>query len=297
MGGGGVEGSIVAGVDGSAAALRAARWAADEAARRRLPLRLVRIVTVTELVGGFTPPADFYRELESEGERELAEAQEEVRRARPGLDVGGVLRTTPLIPTLIDISEEARLMVLGSRGTGGFRELLTGSTAIALAAHGHCPVVVVRDTGAEPPTTGPVVVGVDGSPVSEPALAVAFDEAASRGAELVAVHVWAEYASDIAYAAARQFLVDWSAAETREDEVLAERIAGRQEKYPDVPIRRVIADGRPASRLLDEAAGAQLLVVGSRGRGGFAGMLLGSTSRALIHHASCPVMVVRPAGD
>jgi nucleotide-binding universal stress UspA family protein len=104
-----------------------------------------------------------------------------------------------------------------------------------------------------------------------------------------------EFASETAYATARQFLVDWDAVEAREHEILAERLAGWQEKYPDVTVRRVVTGGRPARCLLDQAEGAQLLVVGSRGRGGFAGMLLGSTSRTLIHHAPCPLLVVRPA--
>jgi nucleotide-binding universal stress UspA family protein len=139
-----------------------------------------------------------------------------------------------------------------------------------------------------------VVVGVDGSPTSEPALAMAFEEAAMRGAGLVAVHAWVEFTSETAYVSARQFLVDWNAVETREHEMLAERLAGWQEKYPDVEVRRVVTGGRPAKCLLDEADDAQLLVVGSRGRGGFTGMLLGSTSQALIHHAPCPLVVVRP---
>jgi nucleotide-binding universal stress UspA family protein len=139
-----------------------------------------------------------------------------------------------------------------------------------------------------------VVVGVDGSPTSEPALAMAFEEAAMRGADLVAVHAWIEFTSDTAYATARQFLVNWDAVETRERETLAERLAGWQEKYPDVTVRRVVTGGQPTKRLLDQAVDAQLLVVGSRGRGGFAGMLLGSTSQALIHHAPCPLLVVRP---
>jgi nucleotide-binding universal stress UspA family protein len=122
---------------------------------------------------------------------------------------------------------------------------------------------------------------------------MAFDEASWRRAELVAVHTWLEFSSDNAYAYARQFLVDWDAIETREREVLAERLAGWQEKYPDVAVRRVVTRDRPVRCLLEHAADAQLLVVGSRGRGGFTGMLLGSTSQALIYHAPCPLLVTR----
>jgi nucleotide-binding universal stress UspA family protein len=290
---------IVAGVDGSVPALDAARWAADEAARRGAALRLVHAVHISALAfaGGFGPPQDFFDALESDGRRQLAEAETAIRQAHPELDVEVDLRTADPVPTLIDLSDNARLVVLGSRGLGGFSGMLAGSTAVALVAHGHCPVAVIRGGKPDevPPSQGPVVVGVDGSPASEPALAMAFEEASLRGADLVAVHTWIEFSSDIAYAYALQFFVDWDAIETRERELLAERLAGWQEKYPDITVRRVVTGGRPVDCLLEHAADAQLLVVGSRGRGGFSGMLLGSTSHALIHHAPCPLLVVRPA--
>ncbi len=156
---------------------------------------------------------------------------------------------------------------------------------------------MIRGTKPEepPPAHGPVVVGVDGSPASESALAIAFDEASLRGADLVAVHTWIEFSSDSAYAYAHQFIVDWDVIETRERELLAERLAGWQERYPDVTVRRVVTRDRPVRCLLEHAADAQLLVVGSRGHSGLPGMLLGSTSQALIYHAPCPLLVVRPA--
>jgi nucleotide-binding universal stress UspA family protein len=174
--------------------------------------------------------------------------------------------------------------------------MLAGSTAVALVAHGHCPVAVIRGRTPDgiPPAGGPVVVGLDGSPASEAAVAIAFDEASLRGADLVAVHTCSEYQSDSGYAYARQFVVDWDAIDVREREVLAERLAGWQEKYPDVLVRRVVARDRPVRALLEQTAEAQLLVVGSRGHGGFTGMLLGSTSQALIYHGTCPLLVARP---
>jgi nucleotide-binding universal stress UspA family protein len=291
-----VHGAIVAGVDGSPPALLAARWAADEAARRHVPLRLVQVIDVVSATGGFAPPPSFFTGLEAEGRRQLAEAETALRQDHPELDIASILRTASLMPTLIALSGDARMVVLGSRGAGGFSGLLAGSTAVALVAHGRGPVAVIRDVRADEASRsqGPVVVGVDGSPTSEAALAAAFEEAAMRGTGLVAVHTWVEFTSDTAYATARQFLVDWEAVQTRENEMLAERLAGWQEKYPDVTVRRVVTGGRPAKRLLEEADGAQLLVVGSRGRGGFTGLLLGSTSQALIHHAPCPLLVVRP---
>jgi len=194
---------------------------------------------------------------------------------------------------LLAESTRAELVVLGDRGLGGFAGLLIGSVAVALAAHAACPVVVVR--GAEPDRTTsrpePVVVGVDGSPAGEAAVAFAFEAAALRGVPLVAVHTWRDLLVDATMAP----LVDWDAVEADEREVLAERLAGWGEKYPDVEVRRLVTRDRPAHALVQESGRAQLVVVGSRGRGGIAGMLLGSVSQALLHHSACPVVVTRPA--
>jgi nucleotide-binding universal stress UspA family protein len=188
-------------------------------------------------------------------------------------------------------SRWAELVVVGNRGLGGFTGLLIGSVAVALAAHAECPVVVVR--GAEPdqaaPLPEPVVVGVDGSPQSEAALAFAFAAADLRRVPLVAVHAWWDLLVDPTMAP----LVDWDAAEADEHEVLAERLAGWTQTYPDVPVRRLVVRDRPARALVEESGRAQLVVAGSRGRGGLRGMLLGSVSQALLHHAHCPVAVVR----
>lgn len=288
---------VVAGVDGSAPALRAALWAADEAGRRRAPLRLVYAVNLSALAlaDRFRSSRSFFEALMSDGRQQLAATETAIRQAHPGLSVETDLQTEGPVPALVELSRDARLIAIGSRGLGGFQGMLAGSTAVALVTRGHCPIAVIRgQPDGVPPSDGPVVVGVDGSPTSEPALAMAFEEASLRGADLVAVHTWVEFASDTAYAYARQFFVDWEAVETRERELLAERLAGWQSRYPDITVRRVVTGGRPVGPLLKCAADAQLLVVGSRGRGGISGMLLGSTSHTLIHHAPCPLLVVRP---
>lgn len=287
---------VVVGVDGSTSALHAALWAANEAAQRRHPLRLVFASNCFAFgnTGGLAPPQSYFDEMQAGGTQLLADVETAVRLAYPDLQIGVDLQTAAPIPTLIEQTDQAQLLVLGSRGTGGFHGILTGSTAVALVAHGHCPVAVIRGAtpDAFPPTEGAVVVGVDGSATSDAAIAAAFDEASWRGAELVAVHSWLEYPLD--RDPVRTYGAAFEAATESEREVLAERLAGWQEKYPDVTVRRAVTEGRPVERLLENAAGAQLLVVGSRGRGGFTGMLLGSTSQALIYHATCPVLVVRP---
>ncbi|WP_028927717.1 universal stress protein [Pseudonocardia acaciae] len=286
---------IVAGLDGSEPGRWAAWWAAAEAVRRSVPLRLVHAVNVAPYTAGagYIPPQGLFEALEDEGRQWLLAAKAEIGQAHPGLGVEVEVEAAHPVQMLLVRSERAGLVVLGSSGAGGLAGMLAGSTAVALAAHGRCPVAVVH--GPETVAEGPVVVGVDGSPASEDAVAIAFEEASLRGVPLLAVHAWNGFDSDAEYRAARRLAERWEEVEAREREVLAERLAGWAEKYPDVEVRRVVARCRPTPALLEHSAGASVLVVGSRGRGGFAGMLLGSVSRALIQHASCPVIIARPA--
>ena len=283
---------VVAGVDGSECALQAVRWAAAEAVRRRRPLRLVAAHAwpAGGLVGDPGLGVDPQAVLRDVVRGHLATAATAAATASPELLVEQVEVTGLPVPVLQGESARAELVVLGDRGLGGFTGLLIGSVAVALAAHAACPVVVVR--GAEPDRPAPrepVVVGVDGSPASEAAVAFAFDAAALRGVPLVAVHTWQDTLVDPTLAP----LIDWKAAEADERGVLAERLAGWAEKYPDVEVRLLVTRDRPARALVEESGRAQLVVVGSRGRGGLAGMLLGSVSQALLRHAACPVVVTR----
>lgn len=194
---------------------------------------------------------------------------------------------SPLVPTLLDLTKEAQMMVVGSRGHGAaLHRVLLGSVSTALVHHAHCPVAVIHDEAAAGPQA-PVVVGIDGSPASELATAIAFDEASWRGVELVALHAWSDV--DMSRFPGAQ----WSVVGPAAAETLAERLAGWQERYPDVPVRRVVVLDQPTRHLLAEAKKAQLIVVGSHGRGGFAGMLLGSVSTAVVHAAGVPVIVAR----
>lgn len=286
---------MTVGVDGTEAARRAARWAADEAVRRGVGLRLVHAVRAAALSypAGHVPPRAFFDALEAEARGLLDDARSDVHRTYPALEVQLELCVAHPVAALVGESERAGVVVLGGRALSGVEGLLAGSTAVSVAAHAHSPVAVIRGSGPDLPVSGAVVVGVDGSPASEAAVAFAFDEASIRRVELVAVHTWTEFASDTDYLYARQAIWDWEPVESEQREMLAERLAGWQEKYPDVSVRRVVARGKPARALLSLAADAQLLVVGSRGRGGFAGMLLGSVSQKLIHHATCPLVVAR----
>ena len=290
--------TVVAGVDGSECGLQAVRWAAAEALRRQLPLRLVAAHAWPSggLVGDPGLGVDYRAVLRDVVLGHLATAAADARQVAPELEIEQVEVTGYPVPVLLGESAHAEIVVLGDRGLGGFTGLLIGSVAVEVTAHASCPVIVVR--GSEPDRTGPrpepVVVGVDGSPTSEAATAFAFEAASLRRVPLVAVHVWRDVLVDATMAP----LLDWDVIDSDEREVLAERLAGWTEKYPDVPVRRLVARDRPARALVEESGRAQLVVVGSRGRGGFHGLLLGSVSQALLHNAHCPVAVVRsPRGD
>ena len=288
---------IVAGVDGSACSTQAVRWAAREAAMRNETLTLVHgLAMQMNTVSGWglstVPlPEDFGHGQQDQAQRLLDEA---TAIAKDGVGQGTSLRirhvvlSSPLVPTLIDLTEQAQLVVVGSRGQDALRRGPLGSVSTALVHHAHCPVAVIHEDAESSPTpaAAPVLVGIDGSPASELATAIAFDEASWRAVELVALHAWIDADWPIPG-------VDRSAATSAAHETLAERLAGWQERYPDVTVRRVVVLAHPAQHLLDEAESAQLVVVGSRGRGGFAGMLLGSVSTAVVHAARIPVIVAR----
>lgn len=276
---------VLVGVDGSEQALRAVRWAAAEAARREVPLRVVHGYSWpdTSHLSDQTAAAQVRRMLLAQARSWLVEAQTIARSAAPGITVTADLRVSHPVELLVHESRVSSLVVVGSRGIGGFVELLLGAVATAITAKAECPVVVVRDV--EPRDTGPVVVGVDGSPLSDPALDFALDAARATGAELVAVHGRFDVREDPARPP-----TSW---ESVRDGMVAKHVDHAVAIYPDVVVHRVLVRDRPARALLDEAAGARLLVIGSRGRGGITGLLLGSTSQTLLHHAPCPVAVVR----
>lgn len=265
---------------------------------RNVPLRLVHVVSTAAegspaLAWPASPsPVELRRSQEDEARGIIADAIKVVSDNAEGghrPEINSQLFFAATVPTLIDLSKEAQMVVVGCRGQGGLRRGLLGSVSTGLVHHAHCPVAVIHnDVSASLRRAQlPVLVGIDGSPASELATAIAFDEASRRGAGLVALHAWSD--ADIP----SMPTMEWSALQSRAEEILAERLAGYQESYPDVAVRRLVMFDHPARHLLDRADLAQLLVVGSHGRGGFAGMLLGSVSTAIVHSARIPVIVAR----
>lgn len=289
------ESRIVVGVDGSVQSLHALDWATQEAAVRGVGLTLVSAYTVpafyTPVLDGGFPGLDDTA-LRAGAEQVLADAASRVPASVP--DVTTRLVVGDAAGVLVEASREAALVAVGTRGRGGFAGRLLGTVSSALPAHAACPTVVVplRQGQDEAITTlERIVVGVDGSPPSQVALRHAIDEARLWQAELVAVA-----AVPIARAAG---VLAWYPAAVDTEQVLREHETAMTELVDraagDLEVRCVVLDGTGAELLTEFSAATDLVVVGSRGRGGFAGLLLGSTSQAVLHHAACAVMVVTGA--
>ncbi|MBJ7336106.1 universal stress protein [Mycolicibacterium sp.] len=284
---------IVVGVDGSPTSDSAVAWAAHAASQRNVTLTVVHVAPALSVNWSPDPvPRELATWQANEGRQILADGSKiaETATGNDGrLRIATELFIAMTIPTLVDLTKEAEMIVVGSRGISALGRSVMGSVSSGLVRHAHCPVAVIRDEEAVGPgvATKPVLVGIDGSPTSELATAIAFDEASRRGVDLVALHAWGERGSYAAPGLNRPVL------EQEETEVLAERLAGWQEHYPDVSVRRLVAHGQPARLLVEASEDAQLLVVGSHGRGGFAGMLLGSVSSAVVQVVETPVIVAR----
>ncbi|MEU4833198.1 universal stress protein [Streptosporangium sp. NPDC023615] len=281
-----MSGPIIVGTDGSAGATAAVEWAADDAARADLPLRVVNAV--------LRRPNDIPKFIVLEedvitrdAQRVLAEAEATVRARRPFVEVSTAMIEGPPPLVLRDQGQGAEEVVIGTRGLGGFAAALLGSVSMHVAGHAHCPVVVVH------PATGPahdeITVGVDDSDACEPALAYAFHQAKLRGATLRAVHAWQlpvhAFAPEVAYA-----MDDIRAAQHA---VVADRLDTWRQKYPGVDLVEDVRCAHPVDALVEASGGSDLVVVGSHGRGGLGSLLLGSVSRGVLHHARCTVAVVR----
>lgn len=283
---------IVVGVDGSPESHAAVRWAAQEAVLRRRPVTLLHVVSPIVVTWPIEPVVTgFYEWQEDNATEVLKQSQETLYSAAEGSpppEVHLELRHDGILTELSSASESADMIVVGSRGLGPVGGAVLGSVSRALLHHAQCPVVVAREGVVRRTDRNlPVLLGIDGSPASEAATAFAFEEASRRGVELVALHAW----SDVAVFPILG--MDWHTYEQQGHEVLGERLAGWQEAYPDVHISRRIVCDKPARWLIDESKHAQLVVVGSRGRGGISSMLLGSVSTAVAESATTPVAVVR----
>lgn len=282
---------VVVGVDGSDAARDAAHWAAREAVSRNSPLLLLHVVRWPLYAEAhLAHPAAV---LGHEPLREWGEAMvEDVRRQclahHPDANIEELVELGDPAEAIVRVSADAALVVIGSTGAGRLSRLFLGSTAAQVLQKCEQPVVVVReqDDAAEPC----VVVGVDTSAASERALGFAYEFAARRGAKLIAVHAWSDVPLDVLL---RERSIDFEVMQGHARMILAQALDGLAREHPDVSTRTVVASERPTDALVEEAESAELLVVGSHGRGPVRRALLGSVSHAVVQEAPCPVAVVR----
>jgi nucleotide-binding universal stress UspA family protein len=280
---------VIVGIDGSEQALAAVRAAAAEAHHRHEPLHIVHAFIWPSLHVNVGPVADDLPRtgLRHHAEDILAEAVAEAGKVAPQVPVTTALIDGSATPVLLEESHRASLLVLGDRGMGGISSVIIGSVAVHAAAHARCAVLVIR--GAEP-AIGPIVVGVDGSEAAGLAVGFAFEECAHRGAELVPVLVWNDSTSGAREWDAPGRLA--AAIEQAARRTLSESLAGWRERYPDVVVRPALVHGHPRGALVEYSKTAQLMVLGSRGRDAFQGLLLGSVSQTLLHNSACPVAVI-----
>jgi nucleotide-binding universal stress UspA family protein len=281
------DGAIVVGVDGSPTSDLALDWALDDATRRGLDVHLVhayvRDYPATTTVG----PDE--RDDASVAESIMSSGLRRCGARAPGVQVTGAVHAGSAAHHLIDASSVADSVVVGTEGRRGLARLLLGSVAGQVAAHAHCPVVVVRVRAAAAGDAAPrVVVGVDDTS-SAPALERAFVEAAARGAQLTAVLAWWWGPTYVELSATAK--TDDAAVERAAGDVLDTALAPWEKAYPTVPVTRVVVRGDAVDALVEQSADADLVVVGSRGRGGFTGLLLGSVSQRVVQLAHCPVLV------
>ena len=283
---------IVVAVDGSSASDAAVVWAVRDAALRNVPLTVVHaVVTPTATWPPTAYPESLAVRREDQGKKAVMQAVKLAEESMPAdrkVAVGRELVFANPTTALIDLSHEAEMIVMGTAGHGVLARGVLGSVSSSVARQAHCPVAIIHGDATAAAPDAPVLVGVDGSESSERATAIAFDEASRRNVDLIALHAW----SDLAVTADLPEL-DWSSVESAAERSLAESLAGWQERYPDVTVHRVIVQDRPARQLAEKADSAQLLVVGSHGRGGLAGALLGSVSNSVLQHVRTPMIVAR----
>ena len=288
--------TVVVGLDPSDPARAAASYAAEVASRRNLPLRLVHALEGSQYALG--PRAigwtvDVEGVMQSSAQRLLDETTERLRGHYPGLEVSSKVQPGSANDALIEESEHAELLVLGSRGRGGFADLVIGSTTLHAASHARCPVIVVPGPLIDATSRKGVIVGVDGSELSDAAIQFGFQIASETRERLTALHAWHDPApTGIGLMVPLVYDPAW--VDKEEQLILAESMAGWWEKYPEVEVVHEIVRDHAVHALVTRAATATLLVVGSRGRGPVRGLLLGSVSHGVLHHATSPVAIVHP---
>lgn len=281
---------LVFGTDGSDRSQAARDWTADFAAERRWSVRIVHALDDSLR----RTPYFSTETVDAAARRVAARARSAIVQRTANVDVTSHVVIGSPVDALLDAGADARAIVIGRRGGGSSTRMLIGSTPEALATRARVPIVVVPE-GWDARTAGPVAVGIDGSARCESALAFAFDVAQRSGSGLRVVHVWElpqMYGSADEPEQGRR--LERGASDARL--TIAEATEAWRHKLPEVDVEDRAVRGHPVDALVDSARDARLLVVGGRGNGRYAGPLLGSIARGVLHHAQAPVAVVHNPG-
>ncbi|WP_062433644.1 universal stress protein [Herbidospora daliensis] len=277
---------VTVGVDGSATSLAAVEWAADDAARRGAWLRIVHVVDRSPYELADSPELD--AALADVACRIMSEAEKAARDRRPGLPMRLENVEGRPADVLRRLADESAGLVLGSRGMGRTAGSILGSVSMQVAGHATGPVIIVR----EPPgrRAGEVVVGLDDTADCPAPISYAFEQADLHGAEIRALHAWSlpthPYAPEIEF--------DLNAVRAGQRAVATSQLATFRTRYPQLPVFDDLRSAHPVEALVDASREADLVVVGSHGRGRAGSMVMGSVSRRVLRHARCPIAVVRP---
>ncbi|GIE29723.1 universal stress protein [Actinoplanes italicus] len=284
--------TIVVAVDGTDPGMTAVRWAALEAQRSNRNLVIVHVLDWDWATARYESGGQQFALAKQLAESLTARAAHDARNAAPPIEIGTDVLIGNPVAQLVVVSEQADLLVVGNRGSGGFTGLGLGSVSQRVATHAHCPVVVIRGrAGAD----GPVAVGVDDADTADEVLEIAFTAARERGASLIAIRSYLPVLP-LYYDRFPPAEITAPEQDATERARFHEKLAPWRVKYPGVPVEALLSHGSAASVLNGVSHTAQLIVVGSRGHGVLAGTLLGSTGLQLLHHADCPVLIVRPHG-
>jgi nucleotide-binding universal stress UspA family protein len=285
--------TIVIGFDGSPGSRSALRWGLVLAERRGAPVHLIHALEpTTEPLQVRAPDAGLLADGNDQARDQFEATCSEVLRLHPRLEITAELVVGGAAAALTEQSRTAALVVIGAHGVRGFRSMVAGPTTMSVATDAQCTVVSVPTREDEVASGTGVIVGVDGSEVSESAIAFAFRHADETGQPLTAVHAWTEPLTPTSLGTAMPALFDPDVYARDQQILLAESLAGWSEKFPEVPVSRQVVNEQPVRALASIAEGAALLVVGCRGLSAVRTVLLGSVSHGVLHLATCPVAVV-----
>lgn len=282
---------VVIGFDGSTSAESAARWAAREAQSRGLGLTVIH-ATIPPLSssGAWGPGAPISMDAIDEIRDSAQTFLDTFASTLPASDIQTLVQVGSPTGILLAASESAALIVVGSRGHGGFKELLLGSVSQQLVTHADCPVVVIREERTVDATA--VVVGVDGSAASHAAVDFAFDYASRHHLSVLAIHAWDVPSFDLIVMPNTPVPIEIGDIADTEVRLAAELLAGYEARYPDVTLETRVIRTTPANAILSVESEASVIVMGTRGHGAVIGSIIGSVSHTILHRASVPVIVV-----